>query len=124
MLKKSLKDAGFELDPHGLDSNVLGAKLDWGKMKGGLLQDFARALWAVGEVGTFGAQKYTRGGWEHTDDGVTRYHDAAVRHWLKAKFEYEDPDSGLPHLAHMAWNLLASLELHLRLAEAAVKKNL
>lgn len=107
-----------ERDPHGLEPGAPGAKLDQGKMKAHLLQDFARALWAVGEVGTFGAAKYSEGGWQHADNGVDRYHAAFLRHWMKAGYEDLDPDSGLCHLAHAAWNLLATLELSLRESES------
>ena len=44
------------------------------------------------------------------------YHDncAAGRHRLKRVRETHDPDSGILHLAHEAWNVLAELELALR----------
>jgi hypothetical protein len=44
---------------------------------------------------------------------VTKYVNAAFRHvfieWLFKGID-NDPESGLPHLAHGAWNLLAALE--------------
>ncbi|QHS09150.1 dATP/dGTP diphosphohydrolase domain-containing protein [Sinimarinibacterium sp. NLF-5-8] len=70
-----------------------------------------RAFLAVGQVATFGAQKYSDGGWRTVPDGVRRYRDAAYRHLLKSRIEECDEESGLPHLAHLAWNMLAVLEL-------------
>ena len=106
----------FEEDPNGKSPNEPGAKLDAGKVRVGLVMDgFARALWAVSEVGTFGARKYAENGWMSVPNGIARYHDAAARHDLKmAMGETHDKDSDLLHLAHKAWNVLAELELRLR----------
>jgi hypothetical protein len=97
-----------EIDPH-----VPGAKLDTGKNRLGLvLGDFAPALWQVGLVGTHGAAKYTDGGWKHVPNGVERYTSALYRHLLKEKTEGPvDPEFGLHHAAHAAWNALARLTL-------------
>lgn len=104
-----------ESDPSGLPLSAPGAKADEGKVMGGLLLDFAHALELVAEVGTHGAEKYSRGGWVAVDDGQRRYLDAAMRHLLKlGKGEQDDADSGLPHLAHIAWNFLAVLDLQRR----------
>lgn len=109
-----------EHDPHGTPANVPGAKLDAGKLRAGLvLGDFAHALEQVSQVGTFGARKYTDRGWLSVPQGVQRYTDAMLRHWLAehtgAPF---DDQTGLLHAAHLAWNALARLELMLR--EAAI----
>lgn len=108
-----------EADPNGKDPHEPGAKLDVGKNRLGLvLHGFARALWAVGEVGTYGAAKYTPHGWESVPDGEERYLDALYRHQLmEACGETHDPDSGLLHAAHAAWNALARLELLCRRTE-------
>lgn len=105
-----------EQDPYGLDPHSPGAKLDAGKTRVELvLGGFARALMSVAEVGTYGAQKYTSHGWMKVEDGVNRYSDAAGRHRLYQQMGEEyDPDTGLLHLAHQAWNVLATLELTLR----------
>lgn len=105
-----------EKDPLGLSQHAPGAKLDAGKVRAALVLDgFSRALWAVSEVGTFGANKYTDNGWMSVGNGLSRYADAAARHKLKrAAGEENDPDSNLKHLAHEAWNVLAQLELLLR----------
>lgn len=94
-----------EIDPH-----APGAKLDQDKIRAGLVLDgFKNALMAVSEVGTFGAKKYSDNGWLHVENGYDRYRDALFRHLLATDFH--DPESGLPHLAHAAWNMLAMLEL-------------
>jgi len=103
-----------ESDPNGVGQHEPGSKLDAGKIEAGLLIDFGRALLAVAEIGTFGANKYTRQGWEKVPDGQRRYTDAMMRHLLKEKIEANDPDSGLLHASHAAWNALARLELLLR----------
>ena len=105
-----------EIDPSGKQPNELGAKLDAGKNRLGLvLGGFALALEKVGEVGTFGADKYTPNGWVSVPNGIDRYTDAMYRHLLKeAQGELIDPQSELFHAAHTAWNALARLDLMLR----------
>lgn len=110
----SLAPPHIEYDPLGTDQHAPGAKLDSGKQLAGVLLDFSRALEKVADVGTFGANKYTRGGWQSVPDGERRYTDAMVRHLLKMQRESIDPDSGLTHLAHFVWNALAVLELESR----------
>ena len=102
-----------ETDPHGKDRHAPGAKADLGKPRVGLMAaGFAQALTSVAQVTTFGAQKYSPGGWRTVPDGVERYTDALYRHLLAhASGEETDTDSGLPHMAHAAWNALAVLEL-------------
>jgi hypothetical protein len=64
------------------------------------------------EVGSFGARKYTRHGWQDVKDGQNRYSEAAGRHLYAAlRGEENDVESGLPHLSHFAWNLYAILTL-------------
>lgn len=107
-------------DPNGRSAHQPGAKLDGGKLQPDLiLSGFANALTAVAEIGTHGAEKYTRDGWSSVPDGIYRYRNAGQRHALaRATGEHADPDSGLAHLAHEAWNKLAELELTLRGAES------
>lgn len=92
------------------------AKYDAGKspiFKGGLGY-FPSAIEAVATVSNFGATKYAWGGWRYVDDGLARYTDALVRHLAsEAKGEVLDPESGLPHSWHVAWNALARIELQL-----------
>lgn len=102
-----------EHDPHGKSPHEPGAKLDAGKNRLGLiLGGFSLALLEVGKVGTYGAQKYSDNGWMSVPSGQERYTDALFRHLLAQ--EECDPDTGLLHAAHAAWNSLAVLELMLR----------
>ena len=105
-----------EKDPNGIDAHTPGAKLDAGKQRPALvLGAFSRALSAVADVGTYGATKYSPDGWLSVPDGINRYSDADMRHWLKQQAgEIVDPETGLLHAAHRAWNALAVLELMLR----------
>ncbi|MBU4317103.1 MAG: hypothetical protein KKF30_07495 [Proteobacteria bacterium] len=103
-----------EQDPNGTEQHAPGAKLDDGKIMAGVLSDFSLALQEVAKVGTFGAKKYSRGGWQSVPDGITRYYDAKWRHLLAERHEAIAPDSGLLHAAYEAWNCLARLELILR----------
>lgn len=104
-----------ELDPTGRAAHEPGAKLDAGKPRCTLvLGGFSRALEHVAKVGTFGAAKYTDNGWRTVPNGEERYTDALWRHLLQEAQGIEcDPDSGLLHAAHTAWNALARLELML-----------
>lgn len=91
-----------------------GIKYDGGKAPifRGAVSYFPRAIEAVASVSAFGASKYAWKGWESVDDGYNRYSDAMVRHLAyEGKGEVLDPDSGLLHAAHAAWNALARLEL-------------
>lgn len=103
-------------DPNGLDQHQPGAKLDAGKPRFMLvLKDMAKAIYCVVKVATFGANKYTDGGWLQVQDGIRRYDEAAERH-RNARFQGEetDPESGMSHRWHEAWNTLAALELEER----------
>ena len=104
---------GKEADPTGRSAHEPGAKLDSGKLRPALvLGGFANALLAVTKVGTDGANKYTDNGWKAVPNGLARYEDALHRHLLKHQSgEKVDPDSGSTHLAHVAWNALALIEL-------------
>lgn len=109
----------MEHDPTGRGAHEPGAKLDGGKIRAGLvLGGFSRALEQVARVGTFGAAKYTDNGWRSVPNGQERYSDALYRHLLQeAQGQDCDPDSGLLHAAHTAWNALARLELILQQLE-------
>lgn len=109
----------IERDPAGLPPHAPGAKLDGEKVMAELTLDgFSRALLAVAEVSTYGARKYSPGGWQHVEDGQTRYRRAGDRHRLARGHEPYDLESGLLHLAHEAWNRLAELELRLRVEQS------
>lgn len=83
-------------------------------------QEFPHALREVVKVATFGARKYVRGNWVHVENAQERYEDALHRHLLAHHGgEKHDAESGLTHLAHAAWNMLALLEM----AETRVQCN-
>lgn len=106
----------MQLDPNGIDQHQPGAKLDLGKNEVSLIMEgFARALLEVAKVATYGANKYTRNGWETVPDGVYRYSNAAHRHYFGRIIDGDlDPESQLFHEAHEIWNKLAAFELKLR----------
>ena len=95
---------------------VEGLKYDNGKNRMGLvLQGFSNALWEVGRVGTFGANKYSPNSWQNLTNGKERYLDALCRHLFKhLQGEKIDDESGLLHLSHLAWNALCLLEFELK----------
>ncbi len=112
---RTLRDEYTNDDPSKIGTGAV--KYDGGKpgVWRGLISYFPRALWAVSEISTFGAEKYAWDGWSDVEDGYARYKDAQFRHSLKqAMGETTDPDSQLDHLAHEAWGALATLELYLR----------
>jgi len=91
-----------------------GVKYDAGKPRAGLvLGGFNKALMEVAKVGTFGAEKYTPNGWKTVDPD--RYRDALFRHLMQ---DGVDEESGLAHLAHAAWNVLALLEFSIKANES------
>ncbi len=86
------------------------AKKDKDKPRTGLmLTGFAKGLWWVACVATFGAGKYGENTWQDVPDALPRYKDALARHLLAG--DTMDRESGLPHMAHVAWNALAILSL-------------
>lgn len=120
--KSQLQKLGDRLDELVPDVLVLnstgsvGMKFDGGKLLANILfEDFPFALEGVLEIATFGAKKYARSSWHSVPDALQRYSDAMVRHQIAiGKGEIYDPESGLLHRAHFAWNALAVLELIIR----------
>lgn len=101
-------------DPNGKAAHEPGAKLDSGKPLGALIADFGCALERVVDIGTYGANKYSRGGWQTVPEGRQRYMDAFYRHLLASHRECYDQESEHRHLHHALWNLLAVVELEER----------
>lgn len=84
-----------------------GIKHDQDKSRVSLV--FTKGLLEVGKVGTFGAKKYADHNWLK---GMkwSRLLDATLRHLIAFNSgERIDEESGLSHLAHAAWNILALL---------------
>ena len=72
-----------------------------------------KALWALGEVYTMGAEKYAPRNWER-GLSFSETADALLRHlykWLDG--HVYDEESGLHHLAHVVWNAVALLHFNL-----------
>jgi hypothetical protein len=64
-----------------------------------------KALEAIAAVMTFGANKYADNGWKSLEDAEGRYTGALLRHLTAIQAgEVNDPESGLPHIAHVACN--------------------
>jgi hypothetical protein len=89
-------------------------KCDKGKPKAGLmLEGFANALLEVSKVSTFGAKNHGENTWQRVE--FERYKNSFARHLLAwYGGERIDEDSNLSTLAHVAWNVLALLELELK----------
>lgn len=83
------------------DAVATGTKADAGKPRWSLLP--AGTIAQVVAVLEAGATKYAPDNWMHVSDARTRYYDALQRHveaWWRG--ERNDPETGLPHLAHAA----------------------
>lgn len=95
----------------GKDEEKAGLKYDDGKIRMDLIP--WNSIDEVMKVMTFGANKYTPGGWKTVPDGLARYEAALIRHLSAYKQGEEiDKESGLPHLAHMACNALFMLSYY------------
>jgi hypothetical protein len=95
------------------------AKRDAGKLRWDCLP--WSAVEQVVAVLTFGAEKYAAWSWPAVPDARARYFAAAQRHlaaWLRG--EREDAESGLPHLAHAACDVLFLLAFDLGAAAPPV----
>jgi hypothetical protein len=93
----------FTVEEHG--DTEEGRKDDLGKLRWDLL------LWPeieqVVAVLTYGAKRYDADNWQKVPSPVRRYSAAAYRHLVEwEKGNMVDKESGLPHLAHAATNLL------------------
>lgn len=72
------------------------------------------ALWEVGKVYTFGAKKYDARNWEK-GIAYSRVFGALMRHsWAWWNREDTDPETGLSHMVHAAWNALTLVAFILR----------
>ncbi len=81
-----------------------------GKPQLSFIFEFPNALTAVSKVSEMGAAKYERHNWKKGFQ-LSSLLDSALRHLLAFQNGYDnDNESGLPHLAHAAWNVLAMME--------------
>jgi hypothetical protein len=75
-----------------------GGKRQWDLVDFKFLDDFIDVL-------TFGATKYAPDNWKKVSRN--RYEAALMRHWSAyLQGEQNDPETGLPHLAHMTCSLM------------------
>ena len=92
-----------------IDDKQFGMKYDGGKPEMTLLPPWA--LESVAKVLTFGAKKYAPDNWKYVENGEYRYKNAAERHINEfKKGNINDPESGLPHLAHAICCLMFILD--------------
>lgn len=85
------------------------AKADHGKPRPTLVPP--SLVMAVARIREYGCQKYTDPeNWKQVEP--QRYRDALYRHLLAyLRGEHNDPESGLPHLWHMACNIAFLIEM-------------
>lgn len=84
------------------------AKYDNGKLRWDLLP--IRELEEIVKVYTFGSQKYGDNKWQGLENGKERYYAALLRHLAEyRKGNAIDDESGLLHIAQVAWNAIALL---------------
>lgn len=79
-------------------------KFDTDKVMASLVDpDF---ILGTADILTFGAKKYAKNNWQLNDD-LDRYKDALLRHlYAYLGGELIDPESGKPHLDHIACNTM------------------
>ena len=84
-----------------------GVKLDQGKARYDLIDPYA--LHMLAEVYTYGTIKYDDNNWRKGFKWG-RIFGALMRHsWAFWRGEDNDPESGLPHMAHAAWQCFTLL---------------
>lgn len=101
---------------YDLTDDGKGKKYDGGKsMVGTAFQIFANSLLGIGMCIEFGTHKYPKSdNWKLVEDGINRYTNSLMRHLAKHFSGQErDPETGLPHLFHAGWNMLAIIEFYL-----------
>ena len=98
--------------PNNQNSDNMGRRDDQGKPEFNLIP--SDGLRELGRVFTFGAGKYAPYNWER-GMAWSRCYNSLLRH-LYAYWDGErnDPETGLHHMAHCAWNALALLVYSLR----------
>jgi len=87
-------------------------KADVGKPRLSLVP--SEIIWAIATIREYGCRKYgEQGALRWKDVEKERYRDAAYRHWLRYLENPSgvDPESGLPHLWHLACNIAFLCEL-------------
>lgn len=80
-----------------------------GKLRYDLISPLA--LRNIAEVYTHGCQKYDARNWEKGLPFMEVFASLQRHAWAWAAGENLDTESGLPHMAHVAWNAMAILHL-------------
>lgn len=104
------------MEVYDLKDDGTGKKYDGGKsMVGTAFKIFANSLLGIGACVEFGTHKYPKSdNWKLVEDGINRYTNSLMRHLAKHFSGQErDPETGLPHLFHAGWNMLAIIEFYL-----------
>ena len=104
MKRSSDNNYGEPISP-SLEKQYLGfMKHDSGKNRLSLIDPAFILL--LGEILTFGAEKYEANNWQKCED-TSRYEDALLRHiYAYLSGEKVDPESGMSHLGHAAFGLM------------------
>lgn len=97
-----------------------GKKFDGNKIPADIpLEQFPHAIEVLAIVAKYGHDKYELddndwSNWKKVNNAIFRYKQAKMRHYLAMKKGEEiDPESGLPHLYHYTWNVMALTELEI-----------
>jgi len=84
-----------------------------------LLRQFPSAIKYVSKCSEYGHKEYGEkeneelwDNWRYVEEAKFRYKQAAGRHFLEENGKF-DEGSGLYHIAHCIWNLLAELQFQL-----------
>ena len=98
----------WENEAYMTDSKVLDAYQTYFFLKDKdprTLEESIRFIQAIERVREYGCRKYPEDSWKDVEP--QRYWEAALRHMLAAWKDYRavDPESGLPHIWHIACNL-------------------
>lgn len=97
-----IKQSGLEKQDIQVDAGFI--KHDTGKRRLSLIEPLF--IQTLGDVITFGAEKYAPNNWRLCED-TSRYKDALLRHiFAYLGGERFDPETGIEHLAHAACNLM------------------
>jgi len=107
----TLDDMKPQTNPNLETTEPIDFKFDNGKIRVSLLKRFGLALLAVAELTTKGAEKYEDHSWTTVKNGISRYDDALLGHYLREAFEPLDPEMLVPHEVATAWNALTKLQL-------------
>jgi hypothetical protein len=97
-LLEEMRDTGITPDVTTGAVKYDEAKPDWSLVPLDALEMVARVM-------TYGAKKYAPDGWKGLPNFTNRYYAALLRHltaWQAG--EQFDPESGLPHMAHVLTN--------------------